>query len=177
MSKERNWYSGTVTEALARPTAGIALISSAHPSSRSLLPHPLPSPSTHSVYRVCRRRRSGPLYEGNKERGKAKFQNCEILLPLPYAHVYSTARVVVPSGRSDCHDACRREGTRRGGGQTACRRRRQGRARRGTGLRVTSGARCIKCIGVCVRGEGQAGVCEHLVSVRGCACMGAHARR
>ena len=77
MSKERNWYSGTVTEALARPTAGIALISSAHPSSRSLLPHPLPSPSTHSVYRVCRRRRSGPLYEGNKERGKANFPSPE----------------------------------------------------------------------------------------------------
>jgi len=37
--------------------------------------------------------------------------------------------------------------------------------------------RCIKCRGVCGRDEGQAGVCEHLVSVRGYGCMGAHARR
>ena len=37
--------------------------------------------------------------------------------------------------------------------------------------------RCIKCRGVCVRDEGQVGVCEHLVSERGYACMSAHARR
>ena len=44
-------------------------------------------------------------------------------------------------------------------------------------VRVTSGGRYIKCRGVCVRDEGQVGVCEHLVSVRGYGCMGAHARR
>ena len=78
--------------------------------------------------------------------------------------------VVVPSGRLDCHDVGRPKWTRGGGGQTACRRRRQGRARQGTGLRVTSGGRCIECRGVCVRDEGQVGVCDHLVSVRGYAC-------